>query len=137
MITVQGGTMPIAVTPSGVSLGARVSGLDLAAPLDDAGFREVEAVLHKHQVVAFSDQRLEENALIAFARRFGELEHNVASSFHHPRTADLTVLSNIVKDGKPYGSPDAGQGWHTDMSYNAIPARASILYALKVPMKDG
>ncbi len=108
--------MPIAVTPSGASLGARVAGLDLAAPLDDAGFREVEAIFHQHQVVAFSDQHLDEDALIAFARRFGELEHNVASSFHHPRTADLTVLSNIVKDGKPYGSPDAGQGWHPDMS---------------------
>jgi taurine dioxygenase len=129
--------MPIAVTPSEASLGARVAGLDLAAPLDDAAFREVEAIFHRHQVVAFDGQRLDEDALIAFARRFGELEHNVASSFHHSRTADLTVLSNITKDGKPYGSPDAGQGWHTDMSYNAIPARASILYALMVPMKDG
>jgi len=129
--------MPIAVTPSGVCLGARVAGLDLAAPLDDAGFREVEQIFHQHQVVTFDGQALDEAALIAFARRFGELEHNVASSFHHPRTADLTVLSNSVKDGKPYGSPDAGQGWHTDMSYNAIPARASILYALQVPMKDG
>ncbi|HTP81993.1 MAG TPA: TauD/TfdA family dioxygenase [Alphaproteobacteria bacterium] len=129
--------MPIAVMPSGASLGARVAGLDLAAPLEDSGFREVEAIFHRHQVVAFEGQHLDEDALIAFARRFGELEHNVASSFHHPRTADLTVLSNIVRDGKPYGSPDAGQGWHTDMSYNSVPARASILYALQVPMKDG
>ncbi len=42
-----------------------------------------------------------------------------------------------MKDGKNYGSPDAGQGWHTDMSFNAIPARATMLHALKVPMRDG
>lgn len=128
--------MPV-VTPSGGSLGARVAGVDLSAPLDNAAFAEIEAIFHHHQVVAFSDQRLDEAALIAFARRFGELERNVASSFHHPRYSELTVLSNIVVNGKPYGSPDAGQGWHTDMSYNAIPARASILYALKVPMRGG
>ena len=129
--------MPIAVTPSGVSLGARVAGLDLSVPLDEAGFRQVETIFHQHQVVAFQDQRLDEDALVAFAGRFGELEHNGASSFHHPRYSELTVLSNLTKDGKPYGSPDAGQGWHTDMSYNAIPARASILYALRVPMQNG
>lgn len=129
--------MPVVITPSGGSLGARVAGIDLAAPLDDAAFRDVEAIFHRHRVVAFCDQRLDEPALIAFAARFGALEHNVASSFHHPRYPELTVLSNIVKDGEPYGSPDAGQGWHTDMSYNAVPARASILYALAVPMKDG
>lgn len=129
--------MPVVTTPGGGTCGARVAGLDLSVPLDDAAFAEVEALFHRHQVVAFSDQRLDEAALIGFARRFGPLEHNVASSFHHPQFSELTVLSNLVRDGKPYGSPDAGQGWHTDMSYNAVPARASILYAMMVPMKGG
>ena len=125
------------VEPSGESLGARVSGLDLSRPLDAAGFAEVEGIFHQYLVVAFNDQTLDEDALIRFAKHFGTLEHNVASVFHHPRHADLTVLSNIIKDGKNYGSVDAGQGWHTDMSYNSVPARASILYALLVPVRDG
>lgn len=129
--------MPIVVEPSGRTFGARVRGLDLSAGIDDQTFAEAEQIFHQHQVVAFCDQVLDEKALIGFGRRFGELEHNVASSFHHPQYAELTVLSNIVKDGKQYGSPDAGQGWHTDMSYNDIPARASILYAMKVPMRYG
>jgi taurine dioxygenase len=126
------------VTPLGQHLGARIAGADLAAGLDDAGFRAIEEAFHRHAVIAISDQRLDETALIEFSRRFGELELNVASSFHHRDFPYINVLSNKRKpDGAPLGSADAGQGWHTDMSYNATPARASILYALEVPMRDG
>src|SRR5438128_916372 len=105
--------MPIVVEPSGRTFGARVRGLDLAA-IDDRTFPEAEKIFHQHQVVAFCDQVLDEKALIGFGRRFGELERHVSSEFQHPQYGELTVLSNILKDGKPYGSPDAGQGWHTD-----------------------
>ncbi len=124
------------VAPSGGACGARVSGIDLAR-LDAASFAEVERLFHQHEVVVFSDQKLDEAGLIAFAKGFGPLERHVSTAFHHPGTEELTVLSNLVKDGKNYGSPDAGQGWHTDMSYNELPARATILHALMVPVKDG
>ena len=124
------------VEPSGGACGARISGLDLTT-LDAASFAEVERLFHRHEVVAFSDQKLDEAGLIQFARRFGPLERHVSTAFHHPGTSELTVLSNLIKDGKNYGSPDAGQGWHTDMSYNELPARATILHGLMVPMKDG
>src|SRR5262249_29005036 len=47
------------------------------------------------------------------------------------------VLSNISADGKPIGLADAGQGWHTDMSYSTEIALANVLYAIRVPMRDG
>ena len=47
------------------------------------------------------------------------------------------VLSNMTRQGKPIGLGDAGQGWHTDMSYSRDVALANILYAIKVPMRDG
>jgi taurine dioxygenase len=122
----------------GRHLGARIDGIDLGRPLDDAGFAAIEEAFHRHGVIAISDQRLDEPALIAFSRRFGELELNVASSFHHPAYPHINILSNKRRpDGSRLGSPDAGQGWHSDMSYNPVPARASILYALEVPMRRG
>jgi taurine dioxygenase len=125
------------VTRLGHHIGARIDGVDLRR-LDDALFAAVERAFHEHGVIAISEQRLDEAGLIAFSRRFGELELNVASSFHHPDYPYINILSNKRRaDGTPMGSPDAGQGWHTDMSYNAVPARASILYALEVPMRDG
>ena len=50
----------------------------------------------------------------------------------------MTVISSAVKDFKPVG----GEGsyelvWHTDMSYNPLPPRASLLYALEVPPDGG
>jgi len=126
------------VTPLGKHAGARIDGLDLRGRLDDAAFAGLEDAFHRHGVVAISDQHLDEPALIAFSRRFGELELNVSSSFHHPAFPNVNILSNRRRpDGKPLGAVDAGEGWHTDMSYNPTPARASILYALEVPMRGG
>ena len=125
------------VTRLGNHIGARVDGVDLR-DLDDTRFAAVERAFHEHGVIAISDQQLDEPDLIAFSRRFGALELNVASSFHHPDYPHVNILSNKRRaDGTPMGSPDAGQGWHADMSYNPVPARASILYALEVPMRDG
>ena len=68
---------------------------------------------------------------------FGDLEINVANQFHEPDFPEVMVLSNMTRDGKPVGLGDAGQGWHTDMSYSKDIALANVLYAIKVPMRDG
>jgi taurine dioxygenase len=46
------------------------------------------------------------------------------------------ILSNIVRDGKPMGLDDAGQDWHTDMSFSKMIAFVNVLYALKIPHRD-
>jgi taurine dioxygenase len=46
-------------------------------------------------------------------------------------------VSNIKENGRDIGHADAGSVWHTDMSYTARPPRATMLYALEVPMEDG
>ncbi|HVM81658.1 MAG TPA: TauD/TfdA family dioxygenase [Stellaceae bacterium] len=126
------------VTRIGKHLGARIDGVDLSSPPGAAALAAIEAAFHEHGVIAISDQHLAEPELIEFSRHFGELELNVASSFHHAKFPHVNVLSNKrTPEGKLLGSPDAGQGWHTDMSYNPTPARASILYALEVPMRGG
>ena len=47
------------------------------------------------------------------------------------------ILSNIVENGKPIGLADAGQGWHTDMSYSRMIAFANVLYGIKIPRRNG
>lgn len=47
------------------------------------------------------------------------------------------TLSNIVEDGKPIGMADAGQQWHTDMSYSSTIAFANVLYGIRIPRRDG
>ena len=60
------------------SLGAvtatEITGLDLAAPLDEGTFAEIEATFDRSGVIVIRDQRITPAQQLAFARRFGEIE---------------------------------------------------------------
>jgi len=127
----------IKVTPSGKILGARITGLDLAGPLDDRAFGIILRALADHGVVCFPDQHLDPGQQVAFSRHFGELEVHVSGAFQDPRHPEVMTLSNIVENGRPIGLADAGQDWHTDMSFSRMIAFVNVLHALKVPRRDG
>jgi taurine dioxygenase len=124
--------------PSGRVLGAKMEGLDLSRPLEDGAVDAIVEALGRHGVVCFPRQKLTARQHRDFAARFGELEINVASGpYQEPGIPEVMTLSNIVKDGKPIGLSDAGQDWHTDMSYSKTIAFANVLYALEVPRRNG
>jgi taurine dioxygenase len=125
------------IEPSGKALGARIEGIDLADPVSDADFKHLLRALGEHGVLCFPAQRLTTEDFVRFGRMFGELEINVANQFHEPDFPEVMVLSNMAVDSKPIGLGDAGQGWHTDMSYSNDIALANVLYAVKVPARDG
>ena len=128
----------LSITLSGEILGARVEGLDLHQPLAAPDFAAVLAALGRHGVLCFPRQKLEPAALKAFAARFGSLEVNVAvGSFCAPGHPEVMILSNIVENGRPIGLGDAGQDWHTDMSYSREIAFVNALHAIQVPRRDG
>lgn len=122
---------------SDAPLGAEISGLDLAQPVDDTTLKTIENLFHDRAVIVFRDQELTEEQHIAFSRRFGPLEIHVATPYLRPGYPEILVVSNIVEDGKNIGLADAGQYWHSDLSYVTNPSRCSLLYALEVPVKDG
>jgi taurine dioxygenase len=125
------------INSSGKALGASIEGMDLAQPIPDSDFKQILRALGEHGVLCFPKQRLETEQFARFGRRFGELEINVANQFHEPGFPEVMVLSNMTENGKPIGLGDAGQGWHTDMSYSKEIALANVLYAIKVPARDG
>jgi taurine dioxygenase len=85
----------------------------------------------------FRGQKFTASDFLSFARQFGRPEPHVIDQFHHPEHADILVLSNVQKDGKPIGLADAGTYFHTDYSYLDVPARATTLYSIQVPGKGG
>ena len=128
----------LTVIPGGGVLGARVTGIDLRHPFDDVTRDEILAALGHHGVLCFPGQDLTPAGQRDFCARFGTLEVNVASAgFHAGGLPEVMVLSNIVEDGRPLGLADAGQGWHTDMSYSEQVALATVLHAREVPERDG
>jgi taurine dioxygenase len=125
------------IESTGKGLGARILDIDLAQPVSDGDFARILKALGEHGVLCFPKQRLETDQFARFGAMFGELEINVANLFHEPGFPQVMVLSNKTKDGKPVGLGDAGQGWHTDMSYSKDVALANVLYAIEVPKRDG
>ena len=130
----------IAVFPSGKPLGAEIRGVDLRA-VTDADFAAIQRAWNDYSVLVFRGQQLTDNDLIAFSRRFGDLDwapiQETGRRFveGHP---EIYVVSNVIVNGEPIGSLGAGEAsWHTDMSYLEIPPKASMLYALEVPPIGG
>ena len=120
------------------TLGARVEDLDLAQPLTDAQFNTLEQALGRYGVLSYPRQTLTSLQLKTFAERFGRLEVNVANMYQEPGLPEVMILSNKVDaQGKPLGLSDAGQDWHTDMSYSHMIAFTNVLYGLEIPMRDG
>jgi len=126
------------VIPSGRSLGASVEDIDLARPLSADEDRQVVAALGERGVLRFPGQKLDAGQLKRFAAGFGDLEVNVASgAYQEPGHPEVMILSNIVENGRPIGLADAGQDWHTDMSYSRTIAFANVLYGIKIPRRNG
>src|SRR5215475_2152108 len=124
------------IEPTGQILGATVRGVDLAKPLGEADFSTILVALGRHGVLRFPDQQLDAAALRGFSQRFGSIQH-MLSGFHEPDMPEVGILSNVVENGRPIGLADAGQDWHTDMSYNTTIGFLNVLYAVKVPRRDG
>lgn len=130
----------IAVFPSGKPLGAEIRGVDLKA-VTDTDFAAIQRAWNDRSALVFRGQQLTDDDLIAFSRRFGDLDwapvQETGRRFveGHP---EIYVVSNVIVNGEPIGSLGAGEAsWHTDMSYLEIPPKASMLYALEVPPSGG
>jgi len=127
----------VKLIPTGRTLGASVEGLDLSAPLQPESLDSVMRALGRYGVLRFPRQTLTAAQLKAFSAQLGELEINIANAFQEPGIPEVMILSNIIENGKPIGLSDAGQDWHTDMSYSRQIAFANVLYGIKIPMRDG
>lgn len=129
--------MNIDVRPFAGALGAEVIGADLARYEDDAQFSCIEQALLAHSVLAIREQHITPEQHVAFSRRFGELDIHVLEQYLLPGYPEVLLISNKQVDGKAIGLQDAGNEWHTDISYRAQPALGSLLYALEIPPRGG
>ena len=126
--------MSVKVIPTAAVLGAEIWGVDLARPLEDATFGEIERAFNAHAVIFFRDQRITPPQQVAFTRRFGEIEFNVfGERWSVPGSPEIVVVSNATEDDRPIGVRRAGENWHSDMCYTARPPRGTMLYALEIP----
>ena len=137
--------MTIAIDPLHPKLGARIAGVDLARPLDDATFTSIFEAFNEYSVLVFPKQALSDDEQIAFSRRFGALEQTISSIANKPNVArQIADLSNVDADGNMIDPDDkrmiyhsANQMWHTDSSFKRVPALASMLSGRECPPEGG
>jgi taurine dioxygenase len=65
--------MTLSARPLTPAVGVEISGIDLSS-LTDSSFAEIERTWHTYSELLFRDQRLTDNDLLSFSRRFGELD---------------------------------------------------------------
>src|ERR1700732_710178 len=95
---------------TGSALGAEVVGVDLH-DVDDHTFGPIDKAWLDHLVLLFRVQKLSDDQLIAFSRRFGELDlapiQETGRRFVEGYP-EIYIVSNVIETGAPFGSLGAG-----------------------------
>ena len=121
----------IEVSPLAGALGAEITGVDIAKPLDADALAEIRRAFLEHLVIFFRRQQLSPHELVAFAQRFGQ-------AMEYPQLKGLPecpLVTPVVK--LEHERVNFGGIWHSDTTYLATPPMASMLYALETPPYGG
>ena len=121
----------IGVNPQSAALGAVIDGVDLAQDLSDSTLEELKSAFGRYSVIFFRNQDLTPQQHIDLAERWGSINVN---RFFKPLEG-YPKIAQVIKEADQ--KENIGGAWHTDHSYDEIPAMGSILYARKVPQVGG
>lgn len=140
--TVASQTLRIA--PLDARFGARLEGVDRAAPWDAHTSVAIQRAFLDHHVLLFPGALMDPRGVLAFARRFGDpiCEVNREKRLGEiPEVSELNSTIKAIENGKDLlfhqQSALRNDGWHSDQSFVERPAKATILHALEVPSRGG
>lgn len=127
---------PVTLTPLSAQAGVEARGIDLRRPLDPPLRARLHRAFLDHAVLVVRDQCLSPPEMLRAVRNWGEVFPQ-----HNPRFAlaecpEIHYISNQDRfpDGRRY---IPGEGYHTDHSNAAIPPKATVLHAVKLPDRGG
>lgn len=118
------------ITEVSEHVGAEVSDVDLRE-LTDADVASLNQAWASYGVLFVRDQQLTPEDHIAFAKRFAPIEVNR----FFKKVDDYPQIAHVLKE--PDDERNVGGGWHTDHSYDQVPARGSIMVARELPPAGG
>lgn len=122
---------PLEIIPTSGALGAEIHGIDLARPVAPHTASDIRNALAEHGVIFFRNQNITPEQHIAFAESLAPI--NINRFF---KTASgYAQISEVRKE--PEQDKNIGGAWHTDHSYDQIPALGSVLLAREVPDRGG
>jgi alpha-ketoglutarate-dependent 2,4-dichlorophenoxyacetate dioxygenase len=131
------------LVPLGPEFGVEVRGIDLIdVASSDTVYRSIRAGLEEHSVLLFRNQDATDDVQAAFSRAFGPLERvkigSVGAGTFYSRLHNIAADGTLVPETHQQAlTARANQLWHTDSSFKATPALASVLSARIVPDHGG
>ncbi len=124
--------------------GARITGINLRAPLSAAVLAEIHAAIDEYSFLHFPNQPFDDDHQLAFTRALGEPEENHVSLGESGKVVYFGTIGNVQADGTKLGNQDrktifltGNNMWHTDSSFRQVPALVSIMCAYEVPDEGG
>ncbi len=139
--------MAISIWPVTPGFAAEIGDVDLARPLEPADVGAIKQAFWDYAVLIFPAQDLSEQQHIDFAKYIGPLETTIAALNNNAKLrlrTDLVDISNLNSKSEIWGEKSrirmfqiGNRLWHTDSSFKFLPARASLLYARKIPTIGG
>lgn len=124
--------MALTIEPTGQACGARVTGLDLSAPLDQATAAAIRSAWLNHHVLAFPGQFLDDDALERFTLAMGGFGED-------PFFAPIAGRKHIaaIRREADETTPLFAENWHADWSFQARPPAGTCLNAVEIPPVGG
>ena len=132
-------TETMKITKLKEQIGAIVTGVDLAAPIDAATRKQLyDAVVENVVLVIRGQKHLTPAQLQAAGELFGELMEDQNRRYLVDGFPLISVLDNRHTDSKGQPAKMAGNAtWHTDHTNQERPPKFTMLYAVAVPEKGG
>jgi taurine dioxygenase len=111
--------------------GAAVEHFDAAAPLADETARALVDALFEHRILLLGDQRLTEEEYARFGRLWGDPLLFFVPQHRHGAFPEIIKIRN--SPATPPESRDGAMHWHSDSSYEEVPASVTMLYGIEAP----
>lgn len=122
------------------AVGAEVTGVDLTRPLDDDTRKRIHEAFLQYHLLCFRGEPITADEFSRVARIFGEPQLQLIRAKRHGETPEVSILNSTYET--PEDKPDDLRlmrltGWHTDDSYFAEPAKATLLQSIEIPASGG
>ncbi len=120
------------------ALGARIEGLDRTNANEPELAATLNRALAEHLLVVVPGDPMTPAQTRDFAAAFGRPQTQL---LRYKRSGDVpevsVMVSTMMTDGTTDKTALRAEDWHTDDSYFAIPAKATLLHSIEIPSHGG
>ncbi len=126
-----------AIVPLDAAFGAEILGADVGGGVDETLMRALTGALYEYRVIVIRDQKLDKESYLRFGRQWGTPIPHVLDHMRMPGYPELMTIGNTEKRDEDPLVRNGAALWHTDQSYEKVPASATMLYSIAAPENGG